>query len=84
MDENDMSGFHHTSIKPHKHENGPSNKQGLFNIIIYIIRNYHSNATVAGGFDEKKWYFEWIDYWKYFLKGYASLKIKTLSKNLVH
>ena len=48
-----MSGFHHTSINPHKHENGPSNTQGLFNIIIYIIRNYHSNATVTGGFDEK-------------------------------
>ena len=38
----------HTNMK-----NGPNNTQGLFNIIIYIIRNYHSNATVAGGFDEK-------------------------------
>ena len=36
-------------------KNGPNNIQGPSKIIIYIIRNYHSNSTVAGGFDELNW-----------------------------
>ena len=57
---NDVLGLYLTFIKSHRHEDGPSNIQGLLQLIIYIIRNYHSNATVAGGLEDM----EREEYWE--------------------